>query len=93
MLYDRPQAIDLAAWLAAALATASHELRSPRDLTGLQHERPLQAPGWPARWLAQQRAARLGGQPIDAGASGKEEDAPILTPGQVGGQLRQGYAS
>src|SRR5215831_5138994 len=45
------------------------------------------------RALAQQRAARLGWQPVDAGARGEEEDAPILAPGQVRGQLRQDNAS
>jgi len=31
-------------------------------------------------------------QPVDAGARGEEEDAPILAPGQVRGQLRQNDA-
>jgi hypothetical protein len=35
MMYDRPQAIDLVARLAAALAGPRHELCAPRDLTGL----------------------------------------------------------
>src|SRR6266581_5418058 len=40
-------------------------------------------------WLAQERAARRGGQPIDTGACREEEDTPILAPRQVRGQLRQ----
>src|SRR2546425_4456833 len=39
--------------------------------------------------LAWQRAARRGLQPVDTGARGEEEDATILAPGQVCGQLRQ----
>src|SRR5712691_8693124 len=45
-----------------------------------------------AGWLDQQRAARLGLQPVDAGARGEEQDAPILAPGQVRWQLRQDNA-
>ena len=39
--------------------------------------------------LAQERAARRGGQPVDTGARREEEDAPIFAPGQVRGQLGQ----
>src|SRR5262249_30963604 len=42
---------------------------------------------WPSTALAQERAARRGGEPVDTGARREEEDAPILTPGQVRGQL------
>src|SRR5713101_421299 len=46
--------------------------------------RPISAPVW----LAEEHAARHGGQPVDASTRGEEEDAPILAPGQVRGQLR-----
>src|SRR5712691_6277355 len=52
----------------------------------------LSTSGWCACWLDQQCATRLGLQPVDAGARGAEEDAPILAPGQVRRQLRQDNA-
>jgi hypothetical protein len=48
---------------------------------------------WPSTALAQERAARRGGKPVDTGARRQEEDAPILTPGQVRGQLRREYTA
>src|SRR5918994_6214854 len=55
--------------------------------------RPLPASGGLACGLAQQCAACFGGHPVDAGACGEEEDAPILAPGQIRWQLRQDNAS
>ena len=43
--------------------------------------------------LAQERAARRGGQPVDTGARREEEDTAILAPGQVRGQLRQEHTA
>src|SRR5713101_2466659 len=44
-------------------------------LNGPHYGRPLLASDWLACGLAQQRAARLGRQPVDAGARGEEKDA------------------
>ena len=49
----------------------------------------LSTSAWPAGGLDQQCAARLSLQPVNTGAGGKEENTPILTPGQVRRQLRQ----
>jgi hypothetical protein len=46
----------------------------------------VRRPGHPPHvWLAQERAARRGGEPVDTGARREEEDTPILAPGQVRG--------
>src|SRR5262249_8654789 len=52
----------------------------------------LSTSAWRACWLGQQCAACLGLQPVDTGACGEEEDAPILAPGQIRRQLRQDNA-
>src|SRR5262245_55839258 len=43
--------------------------------------------------LAQQRPSRGSLQPVDAGARGAKEYAPVLTPGQVRREFREENAS
>src|SRR4029453_7823857 len=52
----------------------------------------LSTSAWRAGRLVEQCATRLRLQPVDTGAGGEEEDAPILAPGQFRRQLRQDNA-
>src|SRR5262245_3346183 len=80
-----PSPVSMLSWL-SVLPSA------PDNGYTIRYRWALSTSAWRVGRLVKQCATRLRLQPVDAGARGEEEDAPILAPGQVRGQLRQDNA-
>src|SRR5262245_60146416 len=80
-----PSPVSMLSWLSVLPC-------APKTGYTIRYRWALSTSAWHTGRLVEQYATRLCLQPIDAGARGEEEDAPILAPGQVRRQLRQDNA-